>query len=127
MSERSKLTQMVIISLMLFVGSNKIIIPDYNDLSVSVLYSRYMKMDLVQIYPRDHSKYIIKEFDYFNSVDTMYIYIYSLTTGEGDPYLSIKLDTSSHFVCIQNRVFGAEGLRRKKSKGYNMSYSYKTV
>lgn len=111
---KSKLIQIVIVFLMLSACSNNIEIPDYNDLSVSVLYSGYLKMDLVQIYPKDYSRYRIKDFDYFNREDTMYIHIKSLTTGDGDPYLSIRLDTSCHFVCIQNRVFDAEDLKRNK-------------
>lgn len=90
--------------------------PNIEDLHFYVIFNKAAKTDLVVISSRADSIYSIQDsessFDVYESSDTMYIDIYTLTTDKGRDHISFKLDTCIHYICLQNKTFSVNSKRR---------------
>lgn len=90
--------------------------PNIEDLHFFITFNKAAKADLVVISPRADSIYSIQEsessFDIYESSDTMYIDIQTLTTGKGRDQVNFLLDTCIHYICLQNETFSVNSIRR---------------
>lgn len=90
--------------------------PNIEDLYFFVNFNKATKTDLIIILPREDSIYSIESsgsgFSVYESSDTMYIDIYTLTTGNGRDQANFKLDTCIRYICLQNKTFSVDSIRR---------------